>query len=176
MKIRVSDLPAEGLNISDTIPLKPLNDRLQEGHPVDMRFTKEPIVRAHVSKTASGAELRGTIKSVLRQSCARCIENVDRELQVELNYILQHLDPSAAKSGDDLVDDVGIVYFDGENIELEELLQESLILNLNQFWHPPEDTKGNCVQCGTNFSKGSALADKPKITLGELLKKAGVEN
>jgi len=174
MLIRITDIPASGLKINETMDLEPLNLRLQEGKPTEIRFTAPPQVNLVIHRTSSGAEVTGKLRAKLIQPCSRCVAELERELELEINYTLQQLTPRSSPITDETDQDIGMVYFDGEHVELDETLQESLILGLDLFWHPPLRADGSCTQCGLSKLEGTAEADKSKTKLGDLFKKAGL--
>jgi uncharacterized metal-binding protein YceD (DUF177 family) len=177
MKVRISDIPHTGLKVSDILPLDALNARMAEGQSKDILFTEAPRVDLVVMRTQSGAETKGTVQTKYRQQCSRCLEDADRELKIPADFILQPKSGAeeALDEGDaSFTDDVGISYFEGDNIDLESLLQEALILSLTLYWAPACDAQGNCVQCGLNRSKFESYDEPPGNSLGKLLKKAGL--
>ncbi len=183
MLVRVTDLPPNGLIINDTIPLAPLNARMATGDHTDIKFTEAPRVELSIIPTqAGGAQMSGKVRSKYLQPCGRCLDPLEREIEVEANYVLAQRPPPergakpAEPVEEDCVDDVGLVYFDGDQIELEDLIQESLILGLSVFWSPPCDNKGNCKLCGFNIDKINAVEqnkeEKKTVRFADLLEKA----
>ncbi len=178
MKVRISDIPHTGLKVSDILPLDALNARMSSGRGRDIVFTEAPRVDLLVSKTQSGAETKGWIRSKYRQQCARCLDEHDRPLDIQANLTLHHK-PAAEEIPENVeasfTDDVGISYFEGDSIDLEDILQEMLILSLSLYWAPECDKSGNCTVCGLNRDRFEMHEDKPaKNNLGSLLKKAGI--
>lgn len=179
MKVRISTIPAPGIKISEKIPLQALNARMNEGRNNDIFFTQAPQTDILVTKTASGAQVKGKVKAKYNQPCSLCLEVIERPLEVSLDYILEP--KSETESQPSLPfdrkyeDDIGITYYEGDQVELEDLIQEALILALSPFWHPPLDKKDNCTRCGKNFSQENPEGLDNKRNLGTLLKKAGVK-
>ncbi len=178
MKIRISDIPPAGLNINETIPLRPLNDRLAQGSDHSIQFLKDPQIKLFMERNASGATANGSVSSSYIQPCSRCAQELPRDIEVSLDFVLSER-PAHVASGrtplpeDEPIDDIGIIYYENDHVDLEDFMQESLILALSLYWHPPEDKKGNCEVCGKHF--GDAPKKKePLASLGDLLKKAGV--
>jgi uncharacterized metal-binding protein YceD (DUF177 family) len=161
MKIRISDIGPAGLKVNDNIPLEPLNKRMNEAKSNDILFTQKPEVEVLVHKTPNGAQVKGNAKVKYTQPCSLCIKELERELDVPINYIFQRRTPielSKSKDGEDnYLDDIGICYFSGEHIELEELVQESLILSLDHFYKPERNEKNECKICGKNCSTSYTL-------------------
>jgi len=176
MKIRISDIPSSGLNIKETIPLRPLNARLSEGSDNSIQFLEDPIVELVLEQNATGATAQGSVKSRYIQPCSRCAQELPRDIEVPLDFVLSERpshDDDSSIDDEELIEDIGILYYENDQVDLEDFIQESLILALSLYWHPPEDKKGNCEVCGKHFG------DEPKkneglANLGELLKKAGV--
>ena len=188
MKIRIDDLPPEGLSVNDTIPLEPLNKRMSEGRYKDIVFITAPKVELSVRKTQEGgAETFGKISSRYKQACGRCADMLEKDIEVEANFTLLNRPPpdsrkvSKEDDEDDEIfveetfDDVGLIYFDDSTVDLEDMIQETLILALSPFWSPPCDKAGNCELCGFNIDKGIAGnggTDTGKVLFSDLLKKA----
>lgn len=177
MKIRISTIPPQGLKISDSIPLAPLNTRMNEGRNNDISFVEAPQVELMLYRTISGAQAKGKASTKYRQPCSRCLDVIERDLEVDINLIIE---PRPEKESvdplqpDDCQDDIGLAYYDGDHIDLEDIIQESLILGLSQFWHPPSDERGTCTLCGRNLAEETGNCRESRLTLGVLLKKAGI--
>ena len=175
MMIRITDIPDTGLNINDTIPLSALNARIQEGSTCDIRFTSDPGVELNIRRTPNGADLHGVIKANLQQRCARCSEDKPRQIEVRADLVLQQLNPRDLElNRETFQEDIGIVYFEGEHIDLESTLQELIILQLSPFWHPDTSSSGKCSLCGLAERHAEVEGESGKPSLGELLKKAGL--
>lgn len=179
MKIRISTIPAQGLKIKDIIPLEPLNARMNEGRHNDIFFVAPPQVEITVAKTVTGAEIKGRIKTRYKQPCSLCLDVLERELETEINLIAEPklLKNKAAHTppwADKCEDDIGIAYYEGDHIDLEDLIQESIILALSPFWHPACDENNRCTLCGRNLSAQHQEAGVKPLTLAALLKKAGI--
>lgn len=177
MKVRISDISPAGLLINETISLDSLNERMALGRSKEIVFTEAPHVSLVIRKTASGAETVGTVSSKYRQPCSLCLKEADREITAEANYILKPRPPVEERGpNDSFEDDVGIVYYDDDHVELEETLQEALILLLSIYWHPPLDKDGKCTKCGCSTRDLGIESAPSKTTLGDLFKKAGVKS
>lgn len=178
MKVRISDIPHQGLTINETLSLAGLQARLQGGRGQEIKILKEPKVTLKVFKTLNGAETKGQVEVNLLQPCSRCILEKERHLIVKLNFnfhqkpdprVINELAPDA-----DFSDDIGIFYFEGEHIELEEVIQEAIILQLNLFWKPDCDSHGICKTCGVSRDLFEFQDEVKASTLGSLFKKAGL--
>lgn len=175
MKIRISDISEQGLHIVDTLPVDALNARMNEGSNNDIFFPKPPTVDITVRRTVRGAHVRGTVQSAFKQGCSRCDQRVARALATEIDIMLE---PKSKRSDADSFSDdqVGVVYYENDAIDLEDLLQETIILDLSPFWHPPFNEQDRCTECGKSTHELFKGQDETKNTLGSLLMKAGIES
>lgn len=191
MKVRMSDIPPQGLPISATMSLEALNTRMNEGNNNDIIFTSPPHVRLTVFKALGGGEAKGTITTKYRRPCGLCMDELDQDLSLPVSFVIKEKPaPKRSRNEDDrpakddvdmnpddgqYADDVGIFYYEGDNFELEEPLQELLILSLSPFWHPPrEAVSGNCSRCGRNPCPEGEADEEGLGKLGEIFKKVGL--
>ena len=179
MKIRLTDIPAAGLPVAEVLPQEALNERLSSGSSYGFEFIQGLDVSLTVFKTPNGAETKGRVTSRYRQPCARCADGIERDLELPTNYILQQR-PNELRGAitEEYEDDIGITFYDGEHIELDDLIQETIILSLSIYWHPEEDSEGKCQLCHKLVRGPAADAQKKKgvtgPSLGDLIKKAGL--
>jgi hypothetical protein len=197
MKVRIADIPPQGLPISATMSLEALNTRMNEARNNDIVFTSAPKVTLTIFKALGGAESKGTVKTTYRRPCGLCLDELDRELTIKADFIIKDKPPTkrpreleratkntgATKEKEsepilddgEFADDVGIFFYEGDNFELEGPLQELLILALPAFWHPHrEKVSGNCSHCGKNPCPEREPEAEPLGKLGEIFKKVGL--
>lgn len=169
LQVRLSDIPQEGIKINDTIPLETLNARMNEGPGNDVTFLAPPSVSLTISPQKGSAELTGTITTTYRQSCPRCLEMIEHSISQEVNILLKakesHPGRDRKLSAEEWDDDIGIIYFDGEHIDLEDILQETLILAIDPLGAPHD---------GCTSMEWKDDLDEEKNTLGKLFQKVGL--
>ena len=173
MKVRISTIPYEGMAIDSNLPLEPLNARVSQGDSAGILFTEAPAIHLKLHRTHTGAEVKGTVSSKIKQPCSACDLEITREISVPISWILQPASPDISD------DDVGLLVYEGDHIDLEEPLQEALILTLSPFWHPPRRADRSCTQCDRVCSEVAWSDDKEgkkSGSLGELLKGAVGKN
>lgn len=173
IKVKVSTLPSQGLKIKDTMDLAALNDRLNLGRDNDIVFVVAPELDLHISKSAAGANSKGTIRTCYKQPCGLCLDNIERKLELDANFIF-----SPIPDDESLInyDDAGTFYYKEDLIDLEDVMQESLILALSPFWQAPKDKQGNCSICGKRPVEGFIEEGPQANNLGLLLKRAGIKS
>ncbi|NMC61784.1 MAG: DUF177 domain-containing protein [SAR324 cluster bacterium] len=156
--------------------LKSLNSRLDGGEKKaeGIKFLEAPKVQIVVRKTSHGALVKGKLKGVYKQTCSLCVEDVERNLDLDVDFMLKQRPEDVSEDDEAYQDDVGIYHFSGDQVDLEEILQEAILLSLTVYWHPSITEKGCCSHCKRKFVEDDAK--RAGQSLGELLKKAGVGN
>ena len=145
MRVRVSSIPPDGLHIKDALPLDALNERMKLGSADATRFVSPPSVDITVKPTGNGAVLSGRLAAKYKQPCSLCDEGIERELQIPVKYLLLE------QTGDDAEDDIGTIFYTGDVVDLEDVLQEALIVKLFPYWHPEVLPDGKCSVCARSF-------------------------
>jgi uncharacterized metal-binding protein YceD (DUF177 family) len=181
MRILVTTIPFSGMKIEAPISMEAINSRLQEGsHEDSVVFDEPPMADLTLTRTHGGVMVKGIISGRCRQGCATCGDIVPHEAVARIDWLLQTTSDQAAP--DDEIDDPGVIFYEGEHVDLEEPLQEALILNLSPFWHPPRDMSDRCSICkrdcsartwGTEAGRTQTQEDGPgKSSFGSLLRGA----
>ena len=155
MKIRISTIPPEGLKLSVPLSLDALNDRMNEGGEQEIKFLSPPQLEVVIIRRAHGGELSGEVRTTYEQPCSRCAEEKERELVAPLNITLKRSPEGHALPDDD----IGVVYFQEDHVDIEEIVQETIILALSIFWSPPTDCEGICTLCNRRVEYGVPVAE-----------------
>ncbi len=176
MKVHLSDISPHGLEIKSEISLESLNRRMCEGKNNDILFTSAPLVDIVIHRNAGGAHSNGSISTRYKQLCSHCAKELERTLEIPFDFVFEERPTDEYRSSPDkfFEEDVGVTFIDNDEINLEPLIQESLILALDQYWHPPRDAAGICSLCNKKCFAKLEVAENKGTSLGSLLKKAGV--
>ena len=170
--IRIDDIPVDrGLEYDQELPLEPLNARMNEGEENDIIFTSAPKMSIKINRTAGGAELIGKVTSSFTQPCGRCTDELERPVEVEMKYMLK---PTIEGHNGSEDGEPGVIYFDSDHLDIENIIQETLILSMSAYWLPPKDDDGKCTVCNKIFEEHEETSKKKGVNFGELLKKAGI--
>jgi DUF177 domain-containing protein len=148
-----------------------------EAHPIDFREEIRPqvidlgedvrqvtvlkasghadLVEEHRSKrhTIQDIRLRGDLATRLEVSCARCLEPVAHD--VARNFELLYR-PQGTDAGPDerpvAGNEAEIGYYQGDGLQLEDVLREQVLLALPLRSLCSEQCRGLCPQCGKNLN------------------------
>ena len=129
LKIRVKDMPAEGIDFHDKISV----DELDLAGKDDPKFAGPIEVKARVDKLGTSLLVLANIEGRYADQCARCLEPVEEKWKEEMTLEFP-FDRST------------------EFIELGEDIRQELILNAPPRMLCKEDCKGICPGCGANLN------------------------
>ena len=119
-------------------------DRLD--FPAVLSYTAAPVGEGFIVNNAGALTLRGTLSAAMRCVCDRFAAEFDREVSYPLDVPL----------ASELQDEENPDYFllEGDELDLEELLETVFILNMDTRFLCRADCKGLCSRCGKNLNEG----------------------
>ena len=115
----------------------------------DLRLTGPVEVRGRVRRRKGEAELTGELHTGVAISCGRCLKPV--ELPVDVNFDERFVEAVAWREEEQhelQPEDLNLSVFDGETIELDDLVKEEILLALPGHILCREDCQGLCPVCG----------------------------
>lgn len=159
MRLDISQLRQRETVIDRTIPPGecPASDDFRVAAPVALHLL--------VRKDDGRVRLEGRVSARLSVPCSRCLEPFDVPVDspFDLRYVPQvTLAASGAKDHDDNEigeDDLSTAPYDGESIDLGQVLEEQFYLALPMKPLCRDDCRGLCPACGTNLNLQSCSCD-----------------
>jgi len=107
-------------------------------------------------QTVEDIRVRGKYSSEFELQCARCLTAVPESLTGEFDLLYR---PSAVESGADehsiTTSETEIGYYQGDGLELEDVLREQVLLSLPARVLCSPDCKGLCPHCGQDLNSAS---------------------
>jgi len=116
-----------------------------EGSPVEFDLRLEAVME--------GVLVTGSATAALEGECARCLEQIDDEIDVTFQELFVYDDRSRSSADDELDDEASRL--EGDLLDLEPLLRDAVVLALPFQPLCEDDCPGLCVECGAR------LADDP---------------
>ena len=111
----------------------------------------EPKITGRVQRSDARVIVEGQIEAELRLECDRCLAPL--QLPVASVFQIEYVTPEIYQTGQAaelLEDDLGLSVFDGEVIDIDEIVREQLLLALPAQTLCREDCKGLCPTCGVD--------------------------
>jgi uncharacterized protein len=114
------------------------------------------VVEEHHGKhqVIKDIRLRGRLAAQLELPCARCLETVRQDVKRDFELLYRPLGADAGRDELSVTDaEAEIGYYQGNGLELEDVLREQVLLALPLKVTCREECKGLCPQCGKNLNQ-----------------------
>jgi uncharacterized protein len=157
LRIRIADIRDDGLTLDliEGVESFPVLRELQEkGEAV---FTQPVTIHLRAILVSGMVEISGQVVTHVEVACSRCLNPA--EVLVDSTFDLTYTEelPELEDEGDDdgveiTAEDMGLILYDGEEIDLREAIQEQVILALPIHSLCSRSCRGLCAQCGANLN------------------------
>lgn len=110
-----------------------------------------PVVSARIRRDGVRVNVEGKVAAKLQLECDRCLKSI--EFPVDSRFKLEYVtrqDYEAQQAIELTEDELDLSVFDGEAIDLDELVREELLLAVPTHLLCQENCKGVCPTCGVN--------------------------
>lgn len=109
-----------------------------------------------VRKDKDKFHLVGRVTTTLGMPCSRCLEpfTIDVNAPFDLRY-QPHAEHHGAEEREVEADDMDTAFYENDEIDLGQLMQEQFYLSLPMKPLCQDDCKGLCARCGTNLNRGA---------------------
>jgi uncharacterized protein len=126
-------------------------------NPVDERvsLTQPATVSGKVRLAGNEVFVNGHVETRAEVECDRCLQPV--ETPVNTDFVLEYISGSEYESGGaaELTEaEMSVSVFDGEAIDVDEIVKEQILLAVPTRLLCREDCKGICPECGTDRNTG----------------------
>lgn len=156
MEIRVESLKIKPRKLTFVAPIAefPLLRELAEQGEIE--FCGDVSADLVATLVGTLVEVEGRLTCPVVLSCSRCLQRVEQllELQVVLSFSRQKEPlPEAGEDAELTEDEVGLIPFEGETIDLRAFLAQELLIGLPQ--HPlcSDKCAGLCPVCGGDLNR-----------------------
>ena len=116
-----------------------------------VRLSGPAHVEGWLTRKEREVQLRGTLSARAEVECDRCLKPV--EIPVEADFDVAYTtesDYAASETAELQADDLRLSVYDGEAIELDDLVSEQILLALPPRTLCREDCRGLCPSCGAD--------------------------
>jgi len=110
-------------------------------------------------------EVQGTLKTSVRLPCSRCLKDFDALLasDFELSYTKEIpglMDVFDEEEIELKVEEIGMFYFKGEEIDLQQGIQEQVVMAMPLQPLCDKNCKGLCPRCGSDLNLGDCGCER----------------
>lgn len=136
MKIKVKDIPSDGLTIRETV-----NGSVIGLKPEDVKCLSPLSIQADVQKAENAVIVHAGVQGTYATSCLRCLDPIVSERDDEFDLYFE-TDPAT------------------EYVDVGEELRQEMILEFSMSELCEEDCKGLCPDCGANLNREDCKCEK----------------
>ncbi len=161
--IDTSRIPPEGLGFDEV--LDPPSVHL-EGES-EFRLRPDGRLRCHVELVdGTSIHVRGRLTATVERECGRCLEAYAVAVDHELDLFYLPRDAEQPEEQEDEVElsdrEVVVGYYEGDRLDLGEVVREQLFLGLPLKPLCSELCRGLCPTCGKNLNAGDCGCPPPE--------------
>lgn len=143
-----------------------LGAELSQAGPLDTRGRAEVVEEHRGGRmgTISDIRLVGQLATDVEVPCARCLEPVRSHIERTFDLLYRPL--GVDRKGEEAAihePDTEIGYYQGEGLELEDVLREQVLLAVPIKQLCRETCKGLCPQCGKNLNRETCDCAAPQL-------------
>jgi len=153
MKIALEQIRETPRALSYVEEVDTLNHELSRGAG-DFRLTDGLGVDVSYHRAGLDVYVEGDVRARVRGCCARCLDEYAFDLDVPIGVVLTPLAAAAPRSGALREEDLGLSYYEGEEIDLTPLVHEQTLLALPTRALCTEECRGLCPRCGASLNAG----------------------
>ncbi len=165
MKIEIHHIPTQGLVLDFERPAQHFSGLKAMMASAECEFIRALAIHLDVLPMPDFIRVNGRLETTVRQACVRCLDLFEYPLRCRftLNYsreIPQDVHNAGTEAIELTADQIGMVFFEGEQIDFTDALQEQVILAMPFKPVCKADCKGLCHRCGKDLNSGPCFCDE----------------
>jgi len=152
MKILISEIPDEGLNIENE-------------ENVDSDIIRSPVrIKLRVEKVGTEVMISGNLTAEARLQCSRCLNNFQNILTIPVDVVYHPVDELGGDETHEVsADELDMDFYTGDELDIHTLINEQIVLALPMKPLCSDTCKGICPQCGKDLNAGTCDCSRQAI-------------
>ena len=117
----------------------------------DAKLRDAIVVKGKLTKGIVQVDVEGEISAVIEIECTRCLQPTTQKLHIHFKteFIAAEHYPTA-KEAELQEKDLDAAVYEGDKIDVSEIVREQILLNLPEQVFCQENCRGLCEKCGAN--------------------------
>jgi uncharacterized protein len=153
MRIRVDEIPESGRFVHLHWDQGRLSQFLPPDDPFEMNLVRPVNVDLEIHKRADHLRVLGSIQGLLELACHRCLDPVRHPLNETVDlFLIEEVRTLSEEETELELEDLEYEFFDGEVLELDQLIAEQIFLSLPHKVLCSTECRGLCLRCGANLN------------------------
>lgn len=123
-------------------------------------------VEGRASRKGEQVRLRGRVEAALDAPCDRCLRPVSLPVAADFEYDFvpaPEADATAGEASELLPEDMDFSVYEGDSVDVDEVVREQLLLALPTRLLCREDCKGLCPDCGADLNEAACACEQKQI-------------
>jgi uncharacterized protein len=123
-----------------------------------------PKVSGQITRNERKVVVEGQLNAVAGVECDRCLKPM--ELPIDTKFKVEYVTPATYNASDIAEldeDDLAVSVFDGELINIDEIVREQVLLAVPSQAICDENCKGLCPKCGIDLNVASCACQETEI-------------
>jgi uncharacterized protein len=130
----------------------------------EVRLIGSAEVSGRLRRDGNDVALRGKLTTKLEVVCGRCLQPIELPISADFSErFVREVSWAAEEQHELLAEDLNISVFDGEGIELDDLVREELLLAVPVNVLCREDCKGLCPICGIDRNLNTCQCEVDEV-------------
>ncbi len=165
MILRIKDIEDKSLSLTleespDDFPV--LAEMIKKG---EYEFNSLLNIRIEARKIISDFEVKGRFTTEIKITCSRCLKVYNTALEADFYLVFSKENPEEVDNSDNegielSAFDTQLILFHGEEIDLEEAIQDQVVMAFPIKPLCTEDCSGLCVKCGNDLNNKECGCDR----------------
>ncbi|WP_432821301.1 YceD family protein [Trichloromonas sp.] len=157
MQIRIADIKDNGLSLDlvEGVESFPVLQELQGKG--ECLFTQPVTVNLRAFVVSGMVEISGHVATAAEIACSRCLKPAEVAVDSRFDLTYTRELPEVEDEGEDgseiTAEDMGLILFDGDEIDLLDAIQEQVVLALPFNPLCSRNCRGLCPQCGADLNE-----------------------
>ena len=169
MEIFIEDIPPEGLEIDATEADPWLSAIVGEAAGEAFKKGDKAVLHLELQKVGDNVSIDGEVNFSSHPPCDRCLVEFEEPLSFPFHTLLAPLYESARQERIEkgmevelVREDLEFSFYEGDRIDLDEIVREQVLLNQPMKHLCSEGCKGLCQRCGKDLNAGPCNCEEKK--------------
>ena len=130
----------------------------------ELNLVQPPEIRGRARRDGKEVELSGELQAKIETACDRCLRPVEVAIRSEFAERFVPAVSWRAEEQHELSEaDLNLAVYDGETIELDDVVREEILLAMPGHVVCREDCRGLCPVCGIDRNHGSCQCESKEV-------------
>lgn len=122
-------------------------------------FTHPVHIKGSIANNGKALELKAKCSCGFTARCARCTKEIEVCEEFDVDEILSRDEDNNSEESD-------VIVFDGMEIDLDDIVLNSFLMNIEGRYLCSEDCKGLCPNCGADLNEGDCGCSDEAVSPG----------